>query len=671
MKKLYFETPTSEAFLKILQPLWANEAFSVYLIGHNDLAAELDAEAAQQEVTFQRSDVLPTLSSGKVRLLIFTENSGEELSAQLLACVDLDNVVIVAPITDWHFSRKPLFLVSIPKSGTHLIYELAQALGYHAGIEDPEFPEGQTWYCVEYTNSHTVARDFFVDTVRRSPFGNRHHRFMYSPALFIYRHPLDILVSEAHYYHKDGKTAFAGWFDGNDFDERVIRLLNDNWLIGSLRERIGGFLPWLDFPNVISLSFEELIGAAGGGNDADQLQLIWSIQLKLQAPGDPRDIASRLFNPDSATFRSGQLGGYKKHLPADIVSDFAMQNEDILTKLGYPSDGSVGLPIGRESRRKRNIRFSKAEYENMPLTIERDFLGCNLIRYSEHIYAVPISAGQVALETLPDDVLAAIPSAHSLNEIKAVLLLNNNDLLLRHQSLDQLAQAIQGLAPIQSVHQYWLDSSKLSLVEEYNGFNLVCFRGRFFGIRKAIGQVDLSRNLTSLAQGFASDDFLISHSLEQLRDDIDGISTSKRVCQEAVVAHKTAMAVVGALEAQLIRLSDTILTERELFKQVVEELRRESAAEVESLRGEFIAEVESLRGESTAEVESLRQESAAENARMLTTIGSIEAQLVQCQKQVIEQGQQIIEQGQLIHNLQKSWAVRIPRKIKRVLRGNK
>ena len=159
----------------------------------------------------------------------------------------------------------------------------------------------------------------------------------------MYRHPLDILISEAHYYHKDGKTLFSGWLDGADFDERVAHLLNDNWLVGSLRERIGGFLPWLNIPNVIPLSFEELIGAAGGGNNVDQLKLIWSIQLKLQVPGDPKEISSRIFNPDSATFRSGQIGAYKKHLPEDIVSDFLSQNKDILITLGYSLDGSVYL----------------------------------------------------------------------------------------------------------------------------------------------------------------------------------------------------------------------------------------------------------------------------------------------------------------------------------------
>ena len=498
MQKLYFEAPTSEAFLKVLQPLWGDEAFSVSLIGDNELANELAAAASQQGITIRRSDVMPTVSSKKTqlkktRLFIITEQKGEELSKQLLSCVDLDNVIVVAPITDWHFSQKPLFLVSIPKAGTHLIYELAKALGYYEGIEVPEFPEGQTWYCVEYTNSHTVARDFFVDTVRRSPFGNRHHSFMYSPALFIYRHPLDILVSEAHYYHKDGKTAFAGWLDGIGFDERIARLLDDNWLVGSLRERIGGFLPWLDFPNVISLSFEELIGAAGGGNDIDQLRLIWSIQLKLQAPGDSSNIASHLFNPDSATFRSGQLGGYKKHLPDHIVSDFLNKNEDILTKLGYPSDGSVGLPMDRMARRKRNIRFSKADYENMPITIESDFLGCNLVRYLKRFFAIPISAGHVALEALPADVLAIIPSAPSLSEIKATLLIGNIDLSVRRHALDKLAQSIKGLVPIQAVDQYWIGVNTPHLLQEgYFGYNLIAYAGRVWAIEVTAGPLDFA-----------------------------------------------------------------------------------------------------------------------------------------------------------------------------------
>ena len=568
MKKIYFSPPATKAFLETLNSLWSEEDFSAHLIGNNDLADDLAAVALKKGISVPRSDALPVASSNKKKkkkkqLLILTEKSGEELSKQLLSCVDLDNVVIVAPITDWHFSQKPLFLVSIPKSGTHLLYELVKALGYHKGVEAPEFPLGQTWYCVEYTNSHTVARDFFVDTVRRSPFGNRYHSFMHSPALFMYRHPLDILISEANYYHQDGKTAFSGWFDGADFDERVSRLLNDNWLMGSLRERIGGFLPWLNIPNVIPLSFEELIGAAGGGNDVDQLHLIWSIQLKLQAPGDPQEISSHIFNPDSATFRSGQIGGYKKYLPENMASDFVVRNEDILTKMGYLLDGSVTLPVNREFRRNRGIRFSSVDYENMPFTIESDFMGCNLVRYSGCIYAIPLSAGPVSLEELPAEMLAVFPSASSLSEVKTLLLIGNDDLSFRRQSLDKLAQAIQGSVPAQNVYLSLTDSHSPIIIEQYNGFNLISFQNCFFGIRQTIGAVDLSGNLLSLVQSTAFDDFLIARSLDQLRDDIDGISTSKRIYLEAAAGDERILAIVGVIETQLAQLQTQILEQQQ------------------------------------------------------------------------------------------------------------
>ncbi len=565
MKELYFSAPTSEAFLTVLRPLWSDESIDSYLIGHNELAEELAEVAILQEVFVRRNDVIPSVTSEKMQLLILTEKSGEELSMQLLSCVELENVVIVAPVTEWHFSHKPLFLISIPKSGTHLVYELARALGYHEGVELPEFPVGQTWYCIEYTNSHTVARDFFVDTARRSPFGNRHHSFMHSPALFMYRHPLDILISEAHYYYQDGKTAFAGWFEGIDFDERVIRLLNDNWLIGSLRERVGCFLPWLDFPNVISLSFEELIGAAGGGNNRDQQQLIWSIQLKLQVPGDPQDIASRIFNPDSATFRSGQLGSYKKYLPEHIVRDFVIQNEDILARLGYSTDGSDCLPMDRELRRRRKIRFSGIDYENMPINIESNFLGCNLVRYSKRIYAVPIAAGPVAIEALPDDVLATIPSAPTLNEIKSILLVGNVELSLRRQSLHKLAQAIQGSVTTQNVYQYWKTPGYPTIIEEYNGFNIIFFQNLFFGIRLSFGVVDLSASISSLVQHFASDDFFISHSIDQLRDDIDGFSISKRIHKEVIEVHERTKVMLAELETRLTQCQAQIFQQQVIF----------------------------------------------------------------------------------------------------------
>ncbi len=152
--------------------------------------------------------------------------------------VDRTNGTIIIPSVAGHGLDRPLFLISIPKAGTHLLYRFAEQLGFKPGVVCPERPTPGYWYCLEYSNSHTVPRDFFVDTVRRAPFGNRAHPFASSPALFIVRHPWDILVSEANYYVKDGNAAFSDFYKGLSFVERVQRLLEDDRLLGRFRDRI-------------------------------------------------------------------------------------------------------------------------------------------------------------------------------------------------------------------------------------------------------------------------------------------------------------------------------------------------------------------------------------------------------------------------------------------------
>src|SRR5438477_163119 len=83
--------------------------------------------------------------------------------------------------------------------------------------------------------------------VRRRPHGNRDHAFPHHPSLFIYRNPLDIVASEANYYQEDGATVFAGYLDGLSYEERLLRLIDDPWLMGSIRDRVGKFAAWLEF----------------------------------------------------------------------------------------------------------------------------------------------------------------------------------------------------------------------------------------------------------------------------------------------------------------------------------------------------------------------------------------------------------------------------------------
>ncbi|MBI5753330.1 MAG: hypothetical protein HZA59_14485 [Hydrogenophilales bacterium] len=349
---------------------------------------------------------------------------GEAVSNALMEFVDLEDGVVVAPVTERHFRNQPLFLISIPKAGTHLLYELVQAFGYDAGIELPDRPLPGSWYCVEYSNSHTSARDFFIDTVRRAPFGNRHHPFPHTPTLFIYRHPLDIVVSEANYYHRDGNTAFEGYFAGLSYEERLLRLIDDPWLLGSLRERVGGFVPWLSFPNVVPLSFEELIGPNGGGDVETQTRLIWSLQIKLHVDGNARDFGDLVFNKNAATFHAGQIGAHHTNLTAAARAKLDALPKDYLEAFGY-DDHSAADPL-RYSRhaaayRRRPLQLAPVRFDETPIAVEYNFLGHNIVRYRGKFFGVPPSTPHVDWSTLDIEHPGALILGCDPNTVRAAI----------------------------------------------------------------------------------------------------------------------------------------------------------------------------------------------------------------------------------------------------------
>jgi hypothetical protein len=351
--------------------------------------------------------------------VIFTSAPGD-LGADLLQLVDFPWLKVLAPRTADYYRNRPLFLVSIPKSGTHLLNKLAEVMGYTLGIVHDEFALPGHWYCVEYSNSHTVARDFFVDSVRRAPFGNRHHAFTSAPAVFIYRHPLDVLVSEANYYHREGKTSFAGYLSGLAFEQRVHRLLDDPWLLGGIRERIGGFAPWLEFQNVIPVSFEEVVGPKGGGRRDDQLRAIWSLQLKLQAPGKPHAIADQVFDRDSPTFYQGRIGAWRSSLSQEHLSRLRGLNKDFLDVFGYDLAAPEGeLPRRAAEFRHRPLRVAAPLHDKVPIALEYHYLGFNLARFDGWVYAVPQATGPgFDLSQQPERRLRLLPRERNLPALK-------------------------------------------------------------------------------------------------------------------------------------------------------------------------------------------------------------------------------------------------------------
>lgn len=326
---------------------------------------------------------------------VLTEADGERLTAALMAFIDAPQANLIAPITNHHWSRRSLFLISIPKSGTHLLTELVAAFGYQEGGECPASDAVPgTWHFLEFTNSHTAAPDFFIDSVRRAPHGNRLHPFPFHPAVFIYRNPLDIVASEATYYHKDGATAFAGYLGHLNDEQRLLRLIDDPLLLGSIRDRIFKFAAWLDFSNVIPVSYEELVGTKGSGSAEAQEDAVWALMLKLHVPGNPAEIADRVYNPQSRTFGTGKIGGHQRRFTSAAWEKFNALPQDFMQLLGYAERPATGpwLPSRAAEFRRRLPTYSHADPGDMAIIVRRNFLGHNIYRLRSRFYAVPTNA---------------------------------------------------------------------------------------------------------------------------------------------------------------------------------------------------------------------------------------------------------------------------------------
>lgn len=385
----------------------------------NELAREA-VRRAQELGCAARLEAPAGRPSGPASCLLLAETDPTRLSRLLHQLIELRDGVVVAPRTRHAYDARPLFLISIPKAGTHLLYTLARAFGYDAGIICPEWPKPRHWYCVEFSNSHTRATDFFIDTMRRSPFGNRHHAFATSPALFIYRNPLDILVSEANYYHRDGNAIFGGYLKNRSFEERLLTLIDDPWLFGTIRDRMAGFVPWLEFPNVIPVSFEELVGSRGGGDDAVQRRLIWTLQLKLHVPGKPDAFASQVFDTESATFNAGQIGSHREKLGERALKRFLELPQDFMRALGYSGPDANGpgrFPTRSEEFILRPLATAEEMFRDTPILIETGCHGRNIVRYRGRFYG----PREEDLAELADDELERLPSALDIAALKQQL----------------------------------------------------------------------------------------------------------------------------------------------------------------------------------------------------------------------------------------------------------
>lgn len=106
----------------------------------------------------------------------------------------------------------------------------------------------------------------------------------------------------------------------------------------SLGEYGMAFLPWLNGPNCLTVRFEDLIGAGGGGSNQKQKESLQAILNYLEidiSEEKTAQLAQKLFYKNSRTFRKGKIGDWQNWFNTQHKEVFKELAGEALIKFGY------------------------------------------------------------------------------------------------------------------------------------------------------------------------------------------------------------------------------------------------------------------------------------------------------------------------------------------------
>lgn len=252
----------------------------------------------------------------------------------------------------------PFFMISIPKSGTHLVLKLMSLM---LGQEDrwihPYFTDVDSFVFEDHPPIKSISNQHVEDVMNMlyeahiTPF--THTNFSVPLLEFKKKHPeyvsilvirdlRDVLVSWAIFR----EPTFNVWLGPSTIKQRLHFILNNcEQDKGFARFVMRSFL-WLGDKNLFVLRFEDIIGSRGKGCDELQKQTIINLANKLNVSMDAQKldyITSNLFGQDASsgkfsTFKSGQIGSYKEHFDEEITELFNQKFGLYQLLLGYPLD---------------------------------------------------------------------------------------------------------------------------------------------------------------------------------------------------------------------------------------------------------------------------------------------------------------------------------------------
>ncbi len=412
----------------------------------------------KQLTTFQKSDI------ADADVVLVSNGSCTEVSRALHACIDSD-ITVIAPVTEHHYSRRTVFLMAIPKAGTHMVIRLLDLMGLGRSLD--RAPRVGTWCTPVGYAYHAPCRELMADDWF-DPIGRQ--LLFRSPAIFVYRNPLDIVVSELDWFVRP-ENAFSGYLNCcADESEQLDRLIADDTVMGNIRDRINRYAGWMHFSNVIPVSYEELVGSRGGGSDSEQLDAIWALQLKLHIPGSPKEYGARIYDPTSATFSQGRI---RRHMGRFKECHFKLVDslpQDFMQALGYFRGSKISSKVAVLRHRPLTVKELSPDSLYTPRLVREGIKGWNIIE----------SAGMYFPVRLGENIMSAVEAEKILSTKEGFVTLRD--------AIDAVIFG-QGTIPVET-QPHEATGTEL-VVEGYLGFNVVRHGGCWYGFDQATGPLNI------------------------------------------------------------------------------------------------------------------------------------------------------------------------------------
>lgn len=233
---------------------------------------------------------------------------------------------------------KKILLMTVPKAGTHLLMEAVSLITREPiawqGLDPVRFsPEKD----LRGPHKITAAHLFPAFDVIRTRYLDR-----YIPVLLI-RDPRDAVLSFASHLRRGLVWGCCPDFDDTAFFSlpRDLQLKETILFPQSYLSPMLSFpyaVLWMREPSVFVCRFEDLAGAAAGGSEERQVELLLALSCHIGFPKsleEIREIANELSKARPWTFDKGKIGRWKTEYSEENLSLFLERYGSFISEFGY------------------------------------------------------------------------------------------------------------------------------------------------------------------------------------------------------------------------------------------------------------------------------------------------------------------------------------------------